>query len=151
MLTKNTTRARTVAVSPGDVDTIASSWVVGKVLAEPAINGMQNLSAVSIVFAPGEGHARHNHPAAEQLIFVHVGEAEMMIEFDEGKPQYRTIRRGDLVSIPRGAYHSTINRGWEPVHILAVYSPPGPEEAMRSSEDFTTTPAGEVPRRPRQA
>ena len=146
MLTKNPILAKTVAVSPGDVDTIASSWVVGKILAEPAINDMQNLAAVSIFFAPGKGHERHSHPGSEQLIFVHAGEAEMMIEFEEGQPEYRTIRRGDLVSIPRGAYHSTINRGWEPVHILAIYSPPGPEEAMRSSSEFTTFAAGEVPR-----
>lgn len=134
-----------VAVSPDEVDTIMSSWVTGKVLAEPAINDMRNLSAVSIHFAPGQGHARHNHPASEQLIFVLGGEAEMMIEFEEGRPSRRRIRPGDLVSIPRGAYHSTFNTGWEPVRILAVYSPPGPEADMRSSAEFETIPAEQTP------
>ena len=129
-----------VAVSPHEVETIVSSWVTGKILAEPSINGMRNISAVSIFFEPGKGHERHNHPASEQLIFVVAGEAEMMIEFDEGSPTRRRIAAGDLVSIPRGAYHSTFNTGWEPVRILAVYSPPGPEAAMRESAEFTTLP-----------
>ena len=138
-----------VSVSPSDVDTLMASWVTGKVLAEPAINGVKNLSAVSIYFDPGQGHARHCHMESEQLIFVIAGEADMMIEFEEGKPQTKKIRGGDLVSIPKGAYHSTFNTGWEPVRILAVYSPVGPESAMRYSSEFTVLPAGQVPERPR--
>ncbi|MGJ7582411.1 cupin domain-containing protein [Variovorax sp. RHLX14] len=134
-----------VSVSPADADTIMSVWVTGKVLADPQANGVGNLSAVSIYFDPGQGHARHNHSESEQLIFMIAGEAEMTIEFEEGRPQKKTIRGGDMVSIPKGAYHSTFNLGWEPVRILAVYSPPGPESAMRNSPDFTVLPAGEVP------
>jgi oxalate decarboxylase/phosphoglucose isomerase-like protein (cupin superfamily) len=134
-----------VAVSPDEVCTSLSSWVTGKVLAEPAINDMRNLSAASIHFAPGQGHARHNHPGSEQLIFVLGGEAEMMVEFEEGRPSRRRIHPGDLVSIPRGTYHSTFNTGWEPVRILAVYSPPGPEADMRSSTEFKTIPAEQTP------
>ncbi len=136
-----------VAISPAEVDTLMASWVTGKVLSEPAISGLSNLSAVSIYFDPGQGHARHCHNESEQLIFMIAGEAEMMIEFEEGKPQTRTIRSGDLVSIPKGAYHSTFNLGWEPVRILAVYSPMGPEAAMRGSAEFTVLPAGQVPDR----
>jgi oxalate decarboxylase/phosphoglucose isomerase-like protein (cupin superfamily) len=139
--------ANKVAVSPTEVETIMAGWVTGKILAEPALNGMRHFSAVSIYFQPGKGHARHNHPESEQLIFLVAGEAEMMIEFEEGKPEFKTIRAGDLVSIPKGAYHSTFNTGWEPVRILAVYSPPGPEAAMRNSPEFHVIPAGEVPQR----
>jgi oxalate decarboxylase/phosphoglucose isomerase-like protein (cupin superfamily) len=139
--------ANKVAVSPTEVETIMAGWVTGKILAEPALNGMRHFSAVSIYFQPGKGHARHNHPESEQLIFLVAGEAEMMIEFEEGKPEFKIIRAGDLVSIPKGAYHSTFNTGWEPVRILAVYSPPGPEAAMRNSPEFHVIPAGEVPQR----
>lgn len=139
--------ANKVAVSPAEVETIMADWVTAKILAEPALNGMRNVSAVSIYFEPGRGHARHNHPGSEQLIFLVAGEAQMMIEFEEGKPEYRTIRAGDLASIPQGAYHSTFNTGWEPVRILAIYSPPGPETEMRNSVDFDVVPAGEIPLR----
>lgn len=136
-----------VAITPADVETLMASWVTGKVLAEPSISGVKNLSAVSIYFDPGQGHSRHSHPESEQLIFMISGEAEMMIEFEEGQPRTQIIRGGDLVSIPKGAHHSTFNLGWEPVRILAVYSPAGPEAGMRGSAEFTVLPAGQVPAR----
>ena len=140
-------RTKPVAVTPADVDTLIASYVTAKVLAEPSISGVKNMSAVSIFFDPGQGHSRHRHTEAEQLIFMIAGEAEMMIEFEEGQPRTQTIRAGDLVSIPKGAYHSTFNIGWEPVRILAVYSPAGPEAGMRGSDEFTVLPAGQVPAR----
>ena len=94
-----------VAVSPHEVESIVSDWVVGKVLSEPAVTGVASLSAVSIYFDPGQGHARHQHLDADQLIFIISGEAEMMIEFIEGEPQYQTVRAGDLVTIPKKAFH----------------------------------------------
>ena len=140
-------RTNPVAVTPADVDTLMSSWVTAKVLAEPSTSAVKNMSAVSIYFDAGQGHSRHRHTEAEQLIFMIAGEAEMMIEFEEGQPRKQTIRAGDLVSIPKGAYHSTFNIGWEPVRILAVYSPAGPEAGMRVSEEFKVLPVGQLPAR----
>lgn len=137
-------RTNPVAVTPADVDTLVASYVTAKILTEPSISDVKNMSAVSIFFDPGQGHARHCHTEAEQLIFMIAGEAEMMIEFEEGQPRTQTIRAGDLVSIPKGIYHSTFNTGWEPVRILAVYSPAGPEAGMRISGEFTVLPAGQV-------
>ena len=135
-----------VAVSPHEVESIVSDWVVGKILSEPAITGVNSMSAVSIYFDPGQGHTRHRHAEADQLIFVISGEAEMMIEFTEGQPEYRLIRAGDLVTIPKNAFHSTMNNSWEPVKILAVYSPAGVESALRSPS-FKVLAPGVVPAR----
>ena len=134
-------------LSPGDAETIVASWVTAKILASPEVSGAEKMSAVSLYFNPGQGHARHNHPAAEQLIFVIGGEGEMMIEDDAGKPVKTAIGPGSLVTIPRGAFHSTFNTGWEPLRILAVYSPAGPEAAMRNSEEFVVLAPGVVPMR----
>jgi len=136
-----------VAVSPHEVETIVSDWVVGKILSEPAITGVSSLGAVSIYFDPGQGHTRHQHTGADQLIFIISGEAEMMIEFTEGQPQYRLIRAGDLVTIPKNAFHSTMNNSWEPVKILAVYSPAGVESGMRGADSFKVLAPGVVPAR----
>ena len=136
-----------VAVSPNEVESIVSDWVVGKILSEPAITGVSSMSAVSIYFDPGQGHTRHQHADADQLIFVISGEAEMMIEFTEGQPEYRSIRAGDLVTIPKNAFHSTMNNSWEPVKILAVYSPAGVESGMRSAASFKVLAPGVVPAR----
>lgn len=137
----------TIALHPHDLETHISNWVTAKVLCEPAVFPTTSMGAVSIFFDPGQGHFRHKHLDAEQIIFVISGEAEMMIEHVEGEPRYETIRAGSLVHIPKGAYHSTMNKGWEPVRILAVYHPPGPEAGMRSSDDFTAVPVGGVPSR----
>ena len=138
---------RKVAVSPGEVETVMAEWVTAKILADPSMPGAERMSAVSLFFEPGKGHARHNHPESEQIIFVVSGEGEMMIEFEEGVPVKQNISAGSLVYIPKGAYHSTFNTGWEPIRILAVYSPPGPEAAMRNSQEFQVLPAGVVPKR----
>ena len=139
--------SRKVAVHPDDVETIMADWVTAKILAGPELSGGHRMSAVSLYFEPGQGHARHNHPESEQIIFVVSGRGEMMIEFEEGAPSTQEIRAGSCVSIPKGAYHSTFNTGWEPIRILAVYSPPGPEAAMRNSTEFQVIRAGDVPRR----
>ena len=139
--------SRKVAVHPDEVETIMADWVTAKTLADPRSTGGERMSAVALYFEPGQGHARHNHPDSEQIIFVVSGRGEMMIEFEEGRPSTQEISAGSCVSIPKGAYHSTFNTGWEPIRILAVYSPPGPEAAMRNSAEFQVVPAGVVPRR----
>jgi oxalate decarboxylase/phosphoglucose isomerase-like protein (cupin superfamily) len=137
---------RPVAVDPNSVETIMSDWVTAKVLCDPKLTGGA-ISAVSLFFDPGQGHARHHHPETEQLIYVVSGEGEMMIEFEEGKPVYQHISAGSLVQIPKGAYHSTFCKGWEPIRILAVYAPPGPEATMRDSPEFKVLPADVLPAR----
>ncbi|MET0674551.1 MAG: cupin domain-containing protein [Bradyrhizobium sp.] len=132
-------------IAPHEAETIVSSWVTAKIMASPDSSGAENMSAVSLYFNPGQGHARHNHPASEQLIFVIGGEGEMMIEDETGTPVKTAIGPGSLVTIPRGAFHSTFNTSWEPLRILAVYSPAGPEQAMRSSSEFTVLPPGVMP------
>lgn len=128
--------------TPETTETIVSDWVTAKILTEPKSSGVKGMSAVSLFFSAGQGHARHNHPDAEQLIFVVSGQGEMMIEDADGAPVTWPIKAGDLVSIPKGAYHSTFNTGWEPIRILAVYSPAGPEAAMHDSPDFKVFPPG---------
>lgn len=140
-------RNRKVAVAPHEVDTMIAEWVTAKTLADPTTTGGERMSAVSLFFEPGQGHARHHHPESEQIIFVVSGQGEMMIEFEEGIPSTQTIEAGSCVYIPKGAYHSTFNTGWEPIRILAVYSPPGPESAMRNSPEFKVVPAGTVSKR----
>ena len=132
-------------ISPVQTETIVSLWVVAKIMASPKVSGAERMSAVSLFFDPGKGHSRHNHPASEQLIFVISGEGMMMIEDDAGRPVESAIGPGSLVTIPQGAFHSTFNTGWEPLRILAVYSPAGPDEAMRNSDEFTILAPGVVP------
>ena len=49
------------------------------------------------------------------------------------------------VFIPKGAFHSTVNTGWEPLRLLALYNPGGPEKVLEGLPDFQQVGAGSVP------
>jgi oxalate decarboxylase/phosphoglucose isomerase-like protein (cupin superfamily) len=136
---------RKFVVAPNEVETMMSDWVTAKILCDRRVSAVQAMSAVSLFLEPGQGHARHNHPESEQLIFVISGQGEQMVEDEHGNPVTEKLSAGSLVCIPKGAYHATFNTGWEPMRILAVYSPPGPEAAMRESAEFKVLSADEVP------
>ena len=135
-------------IEPDEVETQVFDWGTIKWMAEPrTAGGDTRFSTGVVVLAPGKGHTRHNHPGVEEILYVVSGEGEQMVEDAEGRPLRRTVSAGELVQIPADVFHETINTGWEPMRILAVYSPPGPESFLRGLPECTIVPAGEVPRR----
>jgi len=48
-----------IAVDPHEVEAIMAPWVAAKVLCDPDITGPAAMSAVSLFFNPGRGHARY--------------------------------------------------------------------------------------------
>ena len=138
-------KERKFVVGPNEVETIMADWVTAKVMCDPRVNAVHGMSAVALFFEPGQGHARHNHPDSEQFIFVMSGQGEQMVDDGNGNPVIEKLSAGSLVCIPKGAFHSTFNTGWEPMRILAVYSPPGPEGFMHESAEFRVLPAGKIP------
>jgi oxalate decarboxylase/phosphoglucose isomerase-like protein (cupin superfamily) len=122
-----------------DVETLRFDWGKVKILSEPAVTGAGRFSFGMVVLEPGKGHDRHNHPDADEIIFVMSGEGDQMID-DE--PPVR-VRSGASIYIPQGVYHSTINRTWEPLRLLVVYSPPGSERLLREIPGCEVVPAGE--------
>jgi len=134
-------------VSPNDVETQVFDWGTIKWLSEPRVTNAKQISAGLVILEPGKGHTRHNHPGVEEILYVVSGTGVQMVEDAEGKPVRKTVSTGDLVQIPADVYHETINTGWEPMRILAVYSPPGPEAILRDSPDCLVVPAGKIPRR----
>ena len=124
-----------------DVETLAFDWGNIKLLSEPDVTGGQTMTFGMVVVEPGKGHARHNHPNADEVIFVISGEADQMLDDQPPVP----IRPGASVYIPRGVYHSTLNTGWEPLRLIVVYAPAGEEEVLRALPDVTLVPAGTLP------
>lgn len=57
-----------------DVESLMFDWGTLKFLSEPAVTGAQRFSFGMVILAPGKGHARHNHPGVEEIIFVVSGE-----------------------------------------------------------------------------
>jgi oxalate decarboxylase/phosphoglucose isomerase-like protein (cupin superfamily) len=90
---------------------------------------------------PGKGHTRHNHPGVEEVLYVISGEGMQMI--DDGEPF--PIHTGMTLHIPADMYHSTVNTGWEPLKLIAIYSPHGPEALLRAMPDCIILPPGALP------
>jgi oxalate decarboxylase/phosphoglucose isomerase-like protein (cupin superfamily) len=62
---------------------------------------------------------------------------------DDGDPF--PVHAGQAIWIPTGAFHSTTNAGWEPLSLLAIYTPGGAEQALTGLPDYREVPAGEAP------
>lgn len=124
-----------------DVETLVFDWGMIKMLSEPAVTGAERMSFGMVVLAPGKGHDRHNHPGSDEIIFVMSGEGEQMID---DQPAVK-VRPGASIYIPADVYHSTLNTGWEPLRLLIVYTPPGPERALRDIPGCTVLAPGQLP------
>jgi oxalate decarboxylase/phosphoglucose isomerase-like protein (cupin superfamily) len=95
-----------------------------------------------VVINPTKGHALHNHPESDEVLHIIDGEGVQTVG-DSGEFY---VQAGDSVHIPMGVMHSTFNRGWRQMRILAIYAPGGAERALRLLADFRQLPAGDVPR-----
>ena len=144
-----------VVIHPHQVETIVTDWATAKVMCGPTVGNSQEMGAVALFFEPGHGHSRHIHDDADQIIYVVSGQGEHIAESADGTSVTEKVGPGSLIYIPKGSYHSTFNTGWEPMRLLAVFSPPGPVQALRDVGDtggvgtarMRIVPAGEIPSR----
>jgi len=127
-------------VNPDDVETIKLDWGTLKWMNAPDVTGAEEFSAGVVVLEPGKGHERHTHPDSEEILYFLSGEGEQTVADEE-----RSVGAGEMVYIPSGVEHSTINTSWEPLRFIAVYGPPGPEAEIRDLDDAEIFPPGEVP------
>lgn len=134
------TRAGQRFVSPADVETQVFDWGSIRFMSEPRVTAAEHITAGVVALQPGKGHTRHNHPGVEEILYILAGSGEQMVEDTDGAPVRRGVRIGDLVHIPPDVYHETINTGIEPMQLLAVYSPPGPEALLRALPECRIVP-----------
>jgi len=127
-------------VTPEDVESQVFDWGVLKWLSTPEVTGGERFSAGIVKLEPGKGHERHNHPDSDEILYVIRGEGEQEIA-----DETREITAGEMVFVPEGVEHGTVNTGWEPLLLLAVYAPPGPEEVLGGLPECTKVPPGELP------
>jgi oxalate decarboxylase/phosphoglucose isomerase-like protein (cupin superfamily) len=127
---------------PKDVSAFAFDWGRLALTVGPNVNGAARFSAGVVDVAPGKGHARHNHPGAEEIIFVISGRGEQMVEDEHGTPVVREVGPGCTIYVPESRFHSTTNTGGGPMQLFVVYSPSGPELALRDLPDFRLLPPG---------
>lgn len=124
-----------------DVDTLQFDWGTVQMLSDGRSTGAESFSFGLVRIAPGEGHTRHNHPDADEVIFVRSGTGTQMLD-DEAPVE---IESGDCLYVPKGVYHATENTGTAPMELIVVYTPAGPEALFRGMDECTVIPAGERP------
>jgi quercetin dioxygenase-like cupin family protein len=127
-------------VSPEDVESQRFGWGVLKWMSTPAETGSSRMSCGVVRLNPGKGHERHTHPESDETLYVVRGEGEQEIG-----EETRDVSAGDMLHVPEGVPHGTVNTGWEPLILLAVYAPPGPEEELRDLPECEVIPPGELP------
>lgn len=119
-------------IRPQDVETLAFDWGQLTFTCSPSVNGATRLSAGIVTMGPGEGHGRHNHPGAEEIIHVIAGSGEQMIENESGEPTTWQVGPDTTIFVPASRFHATRNTGDRPMTVFVVYAPHGPETLMRS-------------------
>jgi oxalate decarboxylase/phosphoglucose isomerase-like protein (cupin superfamily) len=127
-------------VHPRDVSAFGFDWGQLALTVGPEVNGAKKFSGGVVDLPAGQGHARHNHPGAEEIIFVISGNGEQMVEDEAGSPIVKPVGPGTTVFIPESRFHSTLNTGSGPMQLFVVYSPAGPELALRDLPDFRLLP-----------
>lgn len=123
-----------------DVDSLVFDWGTVRILSEPPVTGAQRHSFGVVGLAPGKGHDRHNHPGAEEIIFVVSGEGEQMID---DQPPVK-VTPGACIYVPDSVYHSTLNTGTETLRLIVVYAPTGPERVLREIPGCRIVPPGQA-------
>lgn len=129
-------------VSSEDVPTQLFDWGSLKWMATPDVNDSERLSAGVVNLEPGKGHDIHTHPDSDEILYFVSGEGEQIVA-DETKE----VGPGDMIYIPEGVEHGTVNTGWDTLQLLAVYAPPGPEDVLGDLPECEIVSAGEIPTR----
>jgi oxalate decarboxylase/phosphoglucose isomerase-like protein (cupin superfamily) len=129
-------------IDPASLPTMSFEWGLIKPLVATANTGGPEVSLMHVVLLPGEGHERHNHPASDEILYILSGHGEQMVDDSDTF----AVGPGQAVFIPKGAFHSTVNVGWEPLTLLAIYAPAGAEEALKGLPDYQEIDRGQAPR-----
>ncbi len=129
---------RTNTVDEQSLPTQTFDWGAIKWLVAPGVTDGAIMSFGEVALLPGKGHDRHNHPESEEILYVLSGEGLQTL--DDGEPF--PVRAGDTIYVPTAVYHSTLNTGWAPLRLLAIYNPGGPEKDLEGLPDFQEVPAG---------
>jgi oxalate decarboxylase/phosphoglucose isomerase-like protein (cupin superfamily) len=129
-------------IRPETVAAFGFDWGKLALTVGPEVNDARRFSGGIVTVEPGGGHARHNHPGAEEIILVLSGTGQQMVEDDAGHPITEEVAAGCTIYVPESRFHSTLNTGTGPMTLFVVYSPAGPELALRDLPDFRLLPPG---------
>jgi mannose-6-phosphate isomerase-like protein (cupin superfamily) len=89
----------------------------GSTIRELHHTSLQSLAEATL--EPDEATTRHYHRASEEIYVVLKGSGSLEVDGET-----RTVRPGDAVLIPPGAWHTLENTGTSELRILCACAPP---------------------------
>ena len=128
-------------IDPTALPTMSFDWGLIKPLVATENTDGPAMSLMHVVLLPGEGHVRHNHPDSDEILYILAGHGEQMVDDSDTFG----VGPGQTVFIPKGAFHSTVNVGWQPLALLAIYAPAGAEQVLKTLPDYREVAPGEAP------
>lgn len=129
------------AIDAATTPTHTFDWGIIKWFVSPGSTPGAAITFGEVVLLPGKGHDRHNHPESEEILYVLSGSGEQTVA--DGEPF--AVGPGATIYIPTAVYHSTVNTGWEPLRLLALYNPGGAEVGLTTLPDYRAVAAGALP------
>ena len=90
-------------------------------------DGATNLSVGIGVYRPGQASEFHTHTNEEEVMIYLKGNGVMQME--DGSME--ELGKGDITFVPAGEPHKLLNTGAGEFVFLFIYSPMGPEKAIR--------------------
>lgn len=127
-------------VTVDEVETQQFDWGTLQWMSEPRVTGFDRMVTGLVTLQKGQGHAKHNHPGIEEILYIMEGTGEQTIFYEDGTEDRRTVGPGQLIFLEKGQFHSTYNVAEEPLKILAIYATTGPEVGMRNDPGCTLIP-----------
>ena len=126
---------------PDSVPTRVFDWGTIKWLVTPHLDAGAGLTTGEVIIYPGQGHAPHQHPGEEEVIYVISGTGSQTV----GDGAAFDISEGDAIYIPADTLHSTYNTTWSPLRLVVVYTPGGAETGLDGLPDARILDAGVAP------
>ncbi|HLN12138.1 MAG TPA: cupin domain-containing protein [bacterium] len=96
------------------------------IMVDPKNTGSQRLAMGHQRLGPGSVIPVHLHERQDEILFVHAGQATLILE-DQRVP----AAEGTTVFVPEGVWHGVVNAGDGILHLLWIITPPGLEEMFR--------------------
>ncbi len=122
---------RMAADSPGD----RLDWGMSREVCGPDATGARQLTILDVTFEPGKGHAFHQHPEQEEVLYVVSGRIEQWVD-----REMRVLGPGDSAFVPAGVVHATFTVDDAPARILAIFGPCVGERGFTTIEMAETAP-----------
>ena len=126
-------------VTLDNVETQVHPWGNLSWMSEPRVTGTTNMTTGYISIKPGKGHDSHSHPNCEEVLYILEGKGMQTIELPN-ETLKKEVKKGDLIFVPGGVPHSTLNTGNDELVFIAVYQFAGPEAALRAAPDCKVLP-----------